>query len=210
VEVSAACPRPAAIVGTVLLASGLWWVTFAQELASFWVKISISASLLAAISLLLRPPPRGSFRLDAPALAWGLVSAIVLYGIFWAGKAVSAAVFPFAGGQIDSIYHKGDGTPLWTIAVLLFCVTGPSEEIYWRGFLQQALMDRLGRWGGWAAATALYAGVHIWSFNFMLVGAAAVAGAFWGALYARCGRLAPVIVSHSIWSTVIFAVFPMR
>jgi len=42
------------------------------------------------------------------------------------------------------------------------------------------------------------------------VGAAAVAGAFWGALYARCGRLAPVIVSHSIWSTVIFAVFPMR
>jgi membrane protease YdiL (CAAX protease family) len=210
VDVSAARPRAAAIVGTVLLASGLWWMTFALELASFWVKISISASLLAAISLLLRPPPRGSFRWDAPALAWGLASAVVLYGIFWAGKAVSTAAFPFAGGQIGSIYHKGDGTPLWTIAVLLFCVTGPSEEIYWRGFLQQALMDRLGRWGGWAAATALYAGVHIWSFNFMLVGAAAVAGAFWGALYARCGRLAPVIVSHSIWSTVIFAVFPMR
>ena len=30
------------------------------------------------------------------------------------------------------------------------------------------------------------------------------------AMYARCGRLAPVIVSHSLWSTVIFAVFPMR
>jgi membrane protease YdiL (CAAX protease family) len=44
----------------------------------------------------------------------------------------------------------------------------------------------------------------------MLVGAAAVAGAFWGAIYARTGRLAPVIVSHSLWSTVIFAVLPMH
>jgi membrane protease YdiL (CAAX protease family) len=44
----------------------------------------------------------------------------------------------------------------------------------------------------------------------MLVGAAAVAGAFWGAMYARLGRLAPVIVSHALWSAVIFAVFPMR
>jgi membrane protease YdiL (CAAX protease family) len=208
--VSAARPRPAVVAGTVLLAAGLWWVTFAQELASFWIKISISASLLAAISLILRPPPRGSFRIDASAVAWGLASAVALYGIFWAGKAVSTAVFPFAGDQIGSIYHKGDGTPLWVIAVLLFCVTGPSEEIYWRGFLQQSLADRFGRWGGWAAATAVYAAVHVWSFNFMLVGAAAVAGAFWGAMYARFGRLAPVIVSHALWSTVIFAVFPMR
>ncbi len=207
---SAARPRPAAVAGTVLLAALLWWLTFAQEWASFWIKISISASLLAALSLILRPPARGSFRIDAPALAWGLASAVVLYGIFWAGKSISTALFPFAGGQIGSIYHKGDGTPLWAIALLLFCVTGPSEEIYWRGFLQQALADRLGRWGGWAAATALYAAVHVWSFNFMLVGAAAVAGAFWGAMYARCGCLAPVIVSHAIWSTVIFAVFPMR
>ncbi len=202
--------RPAAVAGTVLLAAALWWVTFALEWASFWVKISFSASLLAAMSLILRPPPRGSFRIDASAVAWGLASAVVLYGIFWAGKAVSTAVFPFAGDQIGSIYHKGDGTPLWAIALLLFCVTGPCEEIYWRGFLQGTLQERLGRWGGWAAATAIYAAVHLWSFNFMLVGAAAVAGAFWGAMYARCGRLAPVIVSHALWSTVIFAVFPMR
>lgn len=203
-------PRASAVLGTVILASALWWVTFAQELTSFWIKISISASLLAGISLGLRPPPAGSLRPDARAIGWGLLSAIALYGIFWVGKAVSTALFAFAGGQIGGIYHKGDGTPLWVIALLLFCVTGPAEEIYWRGFLQQWLVERFGRRGGWAAATAIYAGVHVWSFNFMLVGAAAVAGAFWGALYARCGRLAPVMVSHAVWSTVIFAVFPMK
>jgi len=58
-------------------------------------------------------------------------------------------------------------------------------------------------------ATAIYAGVHIWSLNFMLIGAAAVAGAFWGLLYLRWKSLAPVIISHAIWSAFVFAVVPV-
>jgi len=202
--------HPVTITATVILAAGLWFVTFALGWASFWIKISLSASLLAAISFLLRPPRREDFRFDGRAVLLGLVSAAALYFIFWAGKAVSTAIFDFAGRQIGGIYHKGTGTSLLTIALLLFLVTGPSEEIFWRGYLQRSLMERFGRWPGWAAATAIYAGVHIWSWNFMLVGAAAVAGAFWGAMYARLGHLPPVILSHSVWSMVIFAVFPLR
>jgi membrane protease YdiL (CAAX protease family) len=199
-----------ALAATVLLAAGLWFITFALEWTSFWIKISLSAGLLAVISIVLRPPQRRDFQLDGRAVFLGLLSAATLYFIFWTGKTLSAALFDFAGQQIEGIYHKGTGTPMLTIALLLFWVTGPSEEIFWRGYLQRSLMERYGRWPGWAAATAIYAGVHIWSFNFMLVGAAAVAGAFWGAMYARIGRLVPVIISHSIWSTVIFAVAPIR
>jgi hypothetical protein len=202
--------RPAPLAATVILAAGLWFITFALAWTSFWIKISLSASLLAAISILLRPPRREDFRFDGRAVVFGLLSAAALYFIFWAGKQVSTAIFDFAGRQIGGIYHKGTGTPMLTIALLLFLVTGPSEEIFWRGYLQRSLMERFGRWPGWAAATPIYAGVHVWSWNFMLVGAAAVAGAFWGAMYARLDRLAPVILSHSIWSAVIFAVFPMR
>lgn len=202
--------RPLPLAGTVFLAAGLWFVTFALGWTSFWIKISLSAALLAAISIILRPPRREDFQLTGRAVLLGLLSAAALYFIFWAGKTVSTALFDFAGQQIGGIYRKGTGTPMLTIALLLFSVTGPSEEIFWRGYLQRSLMERFGRWPGWAAATAIYAGVHIWSFNFMLVGAAAVAGAFWGAMYARLGSLAPVIVSHSVWSTVIFAVFPIK
>lgn len=194
----------------VLLAAIFWFITFALQLASFWIKISLSASLLAAISLLLQPIRREEFRFDRRAVFIGVASAVLLYVIFWSGRAVSMTLFDFAGRQIAGVYHKGEGTPLWVIALLLFCVTGPSEEIFWRGYLQRNFMLRFGRWPGWALATILYAGVHISSMNFMLVGAAAVAGAFWGAMYAHLGRLAPVIVSHAVWSTVIFAVFPMR
>ena len=197
------------LIGTVLLAALLWFVTFYLTWASFWIKISFSAATLAILSLLLQPNRKERIRIDARAVALGLVSAAILYFVFWTGKTISAVILPFSGGQIGSIYDKAAGAPMWVITLLLFLVTGPSEELYWRGYLQKNLMMRFGQWQGWLLATAIYAAVHIWSFNFMLVGAAAVAGAFWGAMYWRLKDLAPVIISHSVWSAVIFAVFPM-
>jgi hypothetical protein len=139
----------------------------------------------------------------------GVVSAAALWFIFWTGKAISTQLFPFAQHQIGAIYGKGEGFSRIAVFFLLLLVTGPSEEIYWRGFLQKNLMQRHGNLKGWMLATAIYAGVHIWSLNFMLIGAAAVAGAFWGLLYWRWGRLAPVIVSHALWSAVVFSVIPI-
>ena len=202
--------RPLPLIGTVLLAALFWFVTFYLTWASFWIKISFSAATLAILSLLLQPNRKERIRIDAGAVALGLVSAAILYFIFWTGKTVSAVILPFSGGQIGGIYDKGAGTPMWVISLLLFFVTGPSEELYWRGYLQKNLMMRFGQWQGWLLATAIYAAVHIWSFNFMLIGAAAVAGAFWGAMYWRLKSLTPVIISHSVWSAVIFAVFPMH
>jgi len=202
--------RAGPLAGTVALACVLWFIAFALGGVSFWIKISLSAATLAALALFLQPETRGALRLDRRAVALGLGSAAGLYLIFWLGRSVSMLLFDFAGGQIGAIYQKGAGTPPEVVALLLFFVTGPCEEIYWRGYLQRSLMARFGRGAGWILATAIYAGVHVSSMNFMLVGAAAVAGAFWGAMYARLGSLPPVIVSHSVWSAVIFALLPMR
>jgi membrane protease YdiL (CAAX protease family) len=195
---------------TVGLAFVLWFVTFYLTWSTFWIKISFSAATLAIFSLWLQPHRVDQFRFNKSAIIIGLVSAGLLYFIFYLGKIISNAALPFAQGQIGAIYGKGTGTPTAVIVSLLFFITGPSEEIYWRGYLQKNLMTRYGNWQGWLLATIIYAGVHIWSFNFMLMGAAAVAGAFWGVMFWRFKNLAPVIISHSIWSTVIFAVFPMH
>ena len=201
--------RPIPLIGTVLLASALWFITFYLTWSIFWIKISASAATLALLSIWLQPDPREYFKFNGRAIILGLLSAAVLYLIFWTGKAVSAVILPFAGHQIGGIYDKGAGTSMWVIALLLFFITGPAEELYWRGYLQKNLMVRFGRWQGWLLATVIYAAVHIWSFNFMLIGAAFVAGAFWGAMYWYLRDLAPVIISHSVWSAVIFAVLPM-
>jgi hypothetical protein len=201
---------PNALWGTVALAGMLWFVTFYLSWSVFWIKISASASILAGLSFALQPFEKDLFKLNAKLVLAGILSAIFLYGIFWLGKAVSTLILPFAGEQIGGIYGKGAGTSTGVISLLLFFITGPAEEIYWRGYLQKNLMARHGNLRGWLLATAIYAGVHIWSFNFMLVGAAAVAGAFWGAMYWRFNNLSSVIISHSIWSTVIFAFLPMN
>jgi len=194
---------------TIGLATGLWFITFYLSFFNFWIKISISAVALAILSIWTQPLHTEQLRLDGRVIVQGLLSALVLYVIFWIGKNVSTSVFPFASTQIGAIYGKGEGVPRLVVFFLLLLVTGPCEEIYWRGFLQRNLMKRYGEWQGWILATAIYAGVHIWSFNFMLIGAAAVAGAFWGFLYFRWRCLAPVIISHSVWSAFIFAVAPV-
>lgn len=201
--------RPIAVVLTVVLACVLWFVTFYLNWATFWIKISVSAATLAILSLWIQPHRKHQFRFNKTAILLGLASAGLLYVIFWSGKTISSTIMPFAASQINSIYEKGVGTHTGIIACLLFFITGPCEEIYWRGFLQKNLAVRFGLWQGWLLATVIYTGVHIWSFNLMLIGAAGVAGAFWGAMFWRYKNLAPVIISHSVWSTVIFAVFPM-
>lgn len=197
------------MVATVVLAAVLWFATFYLQWGIFWFKISASALVLAVLSFILQPVRHLGFRLNLKNLLLGLLSAALLYFIFWIGKTISTAVLPFAGDQIGAIYGKGQGTPAWAIMLLLFFVTGPCEEIYWRGYLQRQLMLRFGGAPGWIFAALLYAGVHICSGNFMLTAAAAVAGAFWGAMYWWLKDISPVIISHAVWSTFIFAIMPI-
>ena len=198
-----------ALLLLVTLVFGLWLFAFAVPAGNFWIKISVSAAVLASLSLISRKEILSSLRFNIRSLVIGISAAVTLYLIFVIGRVVSLQLFSFAGVQIGDIYTKGAGTSPWIISILLFLIIGPSEEIFWRGFLQKGLQERLGDWKGYLLATSLYAGVHICSMNFMLVGAAAVAGAFWGAFYWRTDNLAAAVISHSLWSTTIFALLPL-
>lgn len=203
-------PRWGTLLGLAGLALILFFGTFAVPEGNFWVKISVTATVLASLSLLLRRSIVAELRLNLATVALGVGSAAALYVIFVAGRFVSLHLFSFAGNQIGGIYDRGTHTPLWAVALLLLFVTGPGEEIFWRGFLQRGLQERLGAWPGYLLATALYAGVHLCSMNVILIGAAAVAGLFWGAFYWKTRNLTAAIISHSVWSAVIFAVLPLH
>lgn len=87
---------------------------------------------------------------------------------------------PSAGGL-----HLWDerGESPWLLAALLLLLIGPAEEIFWRGYVQRTLSKRWNPNAGFVVATLIYALVHAGSCNFMLVMAALVVGAAWGALY---------------------------
>jgi len=205
-------PRAQSWVALILLAAlaaVLLWLAFAWPVGNFWLKTTLAYALLAGLSLVLRPPAPGEFRVRASDVAWGLGSAAALWLLFWLGKIVATAVSPFAAGQISGIYGQGGGAPQGLAALVLFLFTGPCEELFWRRYMQKGLQARLGPGRGWLIACALYAGVHLASANFMLIGAAAVAGAFWGLMYWRLGRIMPLVISHTVWSVVIFLILPI-
>ncbi|EFK11931.1 CAAX amino terminal protease family protein [delta proteobacterium NaphS2] len=192
------------------VATVLWFFAFFVPIGNFWVKITLSSLCLAFLAVLFDGWPLPFRNLNRRAIFWGVLSALFLYGLFMAGNAISRLLFPFAENQVHAIYAKGDDTPGWVIGLVLFFVTSPAEEIFWRGFLQRRLSRRLGGFGGWIMAAVLYAAVHILSLNFMLVGAAGVAGLFWGFLYWRLKSLWPVVISHAVWTCLAFAVAPIH
>jgi membrane protease YdiL (CAAX protease family) len=202
--------RPAVALAAVALAFALWYFSFAMEVTSFWVKISFSAACLGAIAIGSGTLGANNLSFDHRGVIQGLAAAVLLYFVFWTGNFVARNIFPFAASQVGSIYGKGQGFSTTTVFLLLMFVTGPCEEIFWRGYLQRGLMERLGEWKGFLLTTAVYTGIHLCSLNFMLIGASAVAGLFWGLMYLKFRRLDALIVCHSVWSACIFAVVPIR
>jgi len=133
----------------------------------------------------------------------------VLYGIFWAGNLLVHALLPGAVGGIASLYDLKGCASTARVALLLGLVIGPGEELVWRGVIQRALTARLGAVGGLLAATALYAVVHLFSGNPLLILAALVCGLFWGVLYQRTGSIVLVVISHTAWDLVVFLILPL-
>lgn len=216
--------RPAArrLAAAVAAAALLWFLMFSPWTGgrlNFWLAMSASAVILTALALRFGPSPAAGHENGAKC-AWpvqvlaGVAIAFALWGVFWIGDKAAAWMFGFARPEVDAVYAMKEGSPAWMIALLLLVLIGPAEEFFWRGYVQRTLGRLLpGRRAADAAfllTTAVYALVHLWSFNFMLVMAALVAGAVWGLIYRLRPQLLPaLILSHALWDALVFVLLPI-
>ncbi len=199
----------------IAVAALLWFYMFSpwtSNLSNFWLNMSIAAVTLSVIALCGRQK-------DAAHLDWrqflrqlflGIVIAFALWGIFWIGDKLSQLMFCFARVQVDNVYGMKEGSDSVVIAILLLFLIGPAEEYFWRGYVQRTMSRRIGENASMYVTVAVYALVHIWSFNFMLVMAALVAGCVWGVIYRLRPSLLPaLIVSHALWDALVFVILPI-
>lgn len=199
----------------IAIAALLWAVMFSPWTAphiNFWLTMSVAGVVLTTLSLALSPDLLGVLKstFSAKHIALGVALAALLWCIFWVGDKVACWMFPFAEGEIGSIYSMKDGTSPWLIGPLLLLVIGPAEEIFWRGFVQRQFSLKMNPTWAFVLTTAIYALVHIWAGNFMLVVAAAVVGGVWGLLYRLWPKgLWTLIISHAVWDVVVFLVLPI-
>lgn len=156
----------------------------------------------------LRSRDRQGDGIRARDIAVGAASASGLYVIFQVGDRLARQIMPHGEQDIEKVYRLRTLAPRPVSGLLLVTVIGPSEELFWRGLVQRALMARFGRWKGTALGAAVYGGTHLVTGNLTLTGAATVAGAYWGTEYALAPRLGPLLVSHILWDVWIFLVQP--
>jgi membrane protease YdiL (CAAX protease family) len=199
----------------VIIAAAMWIEMFVLKDFNFWIEMLIAASLLAAASVYInhKTGPAINFRLyffKPTYLLIGIISAAILYLVFFAGDYISKLIFAFADKQVTGIYGNKVLLNPYVIGALLFFVIGPSEEIFWRGFVQDTLAEKFGDNTGWIIGALVYSGVHIFALNFMLFMAALVCGLFWGYMFKRYKSLWPGIISHALWDLTIFVLIPVR
>ena len=202
------------VVWLCCMATIFWFVLFSPWTAphlNFWLVMAMATAVLAGWGLWLqRDRLREIYFFKPTHAAIGLVSALILYAIFWVGNAVSTQLFHFAKPEIAGIYStRVQASPL-TIGVLLLFWVGPAEEIFWRGFVQERLYSRYGSTGGYLVASIVYAAIHIFGFNFMLFMASLICGLFWGGMYVRYRSVWPGLISHAVWDVMIFVVIPVQ
>ncbi len=198
---------------TLVVAAVLWAVMFSPQtmpLINFWEMMAGSALTLAVLACLFDRNWLEESVWNPQSLLLGIALAAALWGVFWTGDKVAAWLFDFARPQVDMIYGLKESTNPLFLTLLLLLVTGPAEEIFWRGYVQRTISHRWNPNAGFAITTAVYALVHAASCNFMLIMAALVAGIVWGGLYRLFPRRLPVlIVSHAVWDAAVFVWFPI-
>ncbi len=216
VTLTEAAGRPGPSVGPGvlgLLAAAtipVWIVVFVWTPLNFWYVMALGTGGLALAATLAAPGAmRERLRFRVSDVVIGVVSAAVLYAVFVVGRELTTRLLPFAGDQIGAVYDNKVLLAPARIGVVIGLIIGPGEELFWRGFLQRELEARLGGWRGYVLATGLYAAVHVFTGNVMLVVAALTAGLLWGGIYLRLGRLWPGMVSHVAWDLTVFLLVPL-
>src|SRR2546421_12353685 len=183
----------------VAAAFAAFGLTFRGPRERFWDRMTATGLALGALALATDRDARNT-RIGPRELALGLAAAAGLYGIFRAGDPIARDVMPRGGVEIGDIYALRSLRPTEELVARLALVIGPAEELFWRGFVQSR--------AGYLTATALYGGAHIVTENVTLIGAAAIAGAYWGFLRAVGVPLGALVVSHVAWDIWIFLIAP--
>lgn len=201
------------IVIGVVIAFIFWFVMFSPITAqrvNFWAVMSLAAVVLTIYSYLFsRDRFVKLFNVNWNFIIIGVLSAILLYIVFFIGKYFIALLLESSQNQITSVYSTKSQTPLWLISIVLLFIIGPAEELFWRGFVLEKLNSLRNKpFTNLLISTFLYTFVHIWALNPVLLLAAFICGLFWGLIFLKFKSLVPGIISHSIWDFAVFVLFP--
>ncbi len=145
------------------------------------------------------------------ALGLGLLTAALLYLIFYAGGWAVDSFHPFgitseSETSIYSLIASTSNPPYVQVLLLLFDSAG--YESFFRGVLQFRLQSKVGVAAAPAVAL-LDAAIHAVTLNPIWVGGTFLTDLVWGLTYYYGKGVQGSFVSHFVWDIAIFMVRPV-
>ncbi|RSD28215.1 CPBP family intramembrane glutamic endopeptidase [Mesobacillus subterraneus] len=190
----------------ILIAHLLLFFTF-EDKTVFWYIFTATMLVLISYSIIHEEIEDNTSTFSY--LSIGIASGLGLFGLFWLGSfLIDVLNLPFSS-QITRLYNQFSPDLFWHYLVLVLIIA-PGEEIFWRGFIQKRLSKYFSTKMTVGLSVLLYASVHLWSGQFILVLAAIIAGLAWSILYAWKRSLPLVIVSHIVFDLLLFVFLPLR
>jgi membrane protease YdiL (CAAX protease family) len=181
--------------------------------AAFWFQVVPFWSAMVAFSAFSwwaawHPYLRARLRPTRRLVAMGVASGLGLYVGFCAGALVVGHT-PLAPRIQEVVELTRTTAPAALAALVIVLATSPSEEVLWRGAVFARLTRRYGPgWRPVAATTVLYALFVGLSGSLVLPLAALVCGTVWARQRQVTGSLVPSMVSHALWSLLMFLWIP--
>jgi uncharacterized protein len=159
----------------------------------------VGAPLLLATILVLRLQRFPPARLGAGSKSWWWQGLIALAGL-------PLSLLAFLVVQPERLAPGGPWV-LLAFAVFLTIFGGCTEELLFRGALQEAAAGIFGRTAPWVSAMA-FASAYLGARSVQVVGVAGAIGLFFGLCADRTRSIAGVALAHSLVNVGVFLVWP--
>lgn len=225
---------PLRLAVAVVVLGALWAAAFRTSGTGLFAILAVGGLAAGACGAWVRRGVDAPVRLPGLSLTAG--QALLAVGVAVGHLAVGHALLALASQLLPAVTEAATGVYARTVSVPLgwrlaagALLTGPLEELFWRGAVHplaaQATARRAARWPGLAgrlshsriasrwllpivASTLAYAAFHAVTLQLALVAAALLGGLVWGWLVERTGSVGAAMVAHGLWTGLMVLVPP--
>ena len=198
---------PTDVIGAAGAVTLFWIVLFGIRRGPFVLIILVASVGMLAVSIMRMPRHQDLLMTHQGILVLGAGSAVVLFMAFVILGVVARRLPAIGSGTTEAFGRAGGMSTIASFLVLFIVVS--AEELFWRGFVQGRLADELGSQRGYRLALLGHVLCHLLTFNLALAAAAAICGGLWGWFRLRTGSLVPGLISHLLWTLLMYHVYPI-
>ncbi|WP_108670166.1 CPBP family intramembrane glutamic endopeptidase [Peribacillus acanthi] len=197
------------LIGGLLFAHILLFFCYQESPVVFWYLYTATSLFLISIAII-------SENIDdqlsiASYLSFGVISGLLLYGVFWIGNfVVELGNLRYLSNQIAELYNAYSPTMAWHFALLILIII-PGEEIFWRGFVQKRLYQYFSNPTFIILLSAVFYSLPLlYAQNLVLLLAGLVCGIIWSSLYHWKRSIPLVIISHLVFDLLLLKILPLQ